>query len=62
MYIAMQNLRANAIKDSKHEDLPCENSQNHCKGKESGKYSLMRKFRAHVSLIFIVHRTAKLIQ
>jgi len=57
MCIAMQNLRANAIKDSKHEDLPCENSKNHCK--ESGKYSLLRKSRAHVSLSSIVHRTAK---
>lgn len=56
MYIAMQNLRSNAIKDSKHEDLPCENSKNHCK--ESGKYSLMRKFKAHVSFNSVVHRTA----
>ena len=57
MYIAMQNLRANAIKDSKHEDVPCENSKNHCK--ETGKYSLMRKFRAHVSLSSVVDRSAK---
>ena len=57
MYIAMQNLRSNAIKDSKHEDLPCENSKNDCK--ENGKYSLMRKFKALVSLSFIMHRTAK---
>lgn len=57
MYIAMQNLRANAIKDSKHEDLPCENSKNHCTESEGPSFTSTGGFRMIIFAILTLQAT-----